>query len=430
MLSFPRRRESSVLNSFLDTGFRRYDVKGVMQSSRSFCAMKKRYLVDNILSDVNEKMVFIGGARQVGKTSMARYIAENHFKSADYLNWDAREDRQNILQARFKGDAEIILFDEIHKYKNWKNYLKGQFDKHRNDFKILVTGSARLDVYRRGGDSLLGRYFYYRLHPFSLAEGLEKLNIVKPMEEIPIDGIMSDAGKVFAALMKFGGFPEPFLKQSEKDWRRWQSNRLERIIKEDIRDLENLRDLSAMQILVDILPSKVGSLLSLNSLREDISVAHKTIANWMDILERFYYHFRIYPYAHKKIKSLKKEPKLYLWDWSEINDNDGARLENIVASHLLKLCHYLHDVDGYKTDLHFLRDIDGREVDFLVTSDGKPWFAVEVKSSAKDISKTLNYFGAKLDIPFLYQVVDERDIDVRQDNVRILSAEKFLQSLI
>ena len=293
-----------------------------------------------------------------------------------------------------------------------------------------MTGSARLDVYRRGGDSLLGRYFYYRLHPFSLAEGLEKLNIVKPMEEIPIDGIMSDAGKVFAALMKFGGFPEPFLKQSEKDWRRWHSNRLERLIKEDIRDLENLRDLSAMQILVDILPSKVGSLLSLNSLREDISVAHKTIANWMDILERFYYHFRIYPYAHKKIKSLKKEPKLYLWDWSEINDNDGARLENIVASHLLKLCHYLHDVDGYKTDLHFLRDIDGREVDFLVTSDGKPWFAVEVKSSAKDISKTLNYFGAKLDIPFLYQVVDERDIDVRQDNVRILSAEKFLQSLI
>jgi uncharacterized protein len=180
--------------------------------------MKKRYLVDNILSDVNEKMVFIGGARQVGKTSMARQIAENHFKSADYLNWDAREDRQNILQARFKGDAEIILFDEIHKYKNWKNYLKGQFDKHRNDFKILVTGSARLDVYRRGGDSLLGRYFYYRLHPFSLAESLEKLNIVKPMEEIPIDGIMSDACKVFAALMKFGGFPEPFLKQSEKDW--------------------------------------------------------------------------------------------------------------------------------------------------------------------------------------------------------------------
>ena len=138
MLSFPRRRESSVFNSFLDTGFRRYDVKGVMQSSRSFCAMKKRYLVDNIRRDLDEKMVFIGGARQVGKTSMATYIADNHYKSSDYLNWDVREDRKNIIQAAFKGDAEIILFDEIHKYKDWKNYLKGQFDKHRKDYKILV----------------------------------------------------------------------------------------------------------------------------------------------------------------------------------------------------------------------------------------------------------------------------------------------------
>ena len=392
--------------------------------------MKKRYLVEDILSDLNEKMVFIGGARQVGKTSLAKFIAENHFRSTQYLTWDAREDRQSILQAKFKGDADIVLFDEIHKYKNWKNYLKGQFDKHHTDFNIIVTGSARLDVYRRGGDSLMGRYFYYRLHPFSLAEYFEKRNIVKPMEDIAIDQMPADASGAFAALLKFGGFPEPFLKQSEKDWRRWRLQRLERLIKEDIRDLENVRDLSAMQILVDMLPSKVGSLLSLNSLREDIQVAHKTIANWMDILERFYYHFRVYPYAHNKIKSLKKEPKLYLWDWSEVTGNDGAKLENIVASHLLKLCHFLQDVDGYKMDLHFLRDIDGREVDFLVTNDARPWFAVEVKSSVKDISKTLPYFGAKLEIPFLYQLVDERDVDIRKDKVRILSAEKFLQAIV
>jgi len=392
--------------------------------------MKKRYLVDDIRRDLDEKMVFIGGARQVGKTSMARYIAENHYKSSDYLNWDVREDRKNIIQSIFKGDAEIILFDEIHKYKDWKNYLKGQFDKHRGDFKILVTGSARLDVYRRGGDSLMGRYFYYRLHPFSLAECLEKLNPLKPSEEININPASSEASEALAALMKFGGFPEPFLKQDERSLRRWHGQRLERLVKEDIRDLENIKDLSAMQILVDLLPTKVGSLLSLNSLREDLAVAHKTAANWMDILERFYYHFRIYPFAHKKIKSLKKEPKLYLWDWSEITNNDGAKLENIAASHLLKLCHYLNDVDGYKTDLHFLRDIDGREVDFLVTEDGIPWFAVEVKSSAKDISKTLSYFGNKLDIPFLYQLVDERNIDIKKEKIRILSMEKFLASLV
>ena len=392
--------------------------------------MKKRYLVDNILRDLNEKMVFIGGARQVGKTSMAQYIAEKHYKSSDYLNWDVREDRRNIIQSSFKGDAKIILFDEIHKYKDWKNYLKGQFDKHRKEFKILVTGSARLDVYRRGGDSLMGRYFYYRLHPFSLAECNGKINPLKPLDEINIAYTPVEASEALAALLKFGGFPEPFLKQSERDLRRWHSQRLERLVKEDVRDLENIRDLSAMQLLVDTIPTKVGSLLSLNSMREDLAVAHKTVANWMDILERFYYHFRIYPFSHKKIKSLKKEPKLYLWDWSEITNNAGAKLENVVASHLLKLCHYLHDVDGYKTELYFLRDIDGREVDFLVTYGGKPWFAVEVKSSAKEIAKSLTYFGNKLDIPFLYQIVDERNIDIRKDKIRILSMEKFLLSLV
>lgn len=392
--------------------------------------MKKRYLVDTVLRDLEEKMVFVGGARQVGKTSMAKYIAAKHFKSSNYLNWDAREDRKNIIRATFKGDAQIILFDEIHKYKDWKNYLKGQFDKHHKDFKILVTGSARLDVYRRGGDSLLGRYFYYRLHPFSLAESHGKINQLKPLHEIEIHNEPFEASNGLASLLKFGGFPEPFLKQSERDLRRWHAQRSELLVKEDIRDLENIRDLSSLQILVDLIPTKVASLLSLNSLREDLSVTHKTVANWMDVLEKFYYHFRVYPFNHKKIKSLKKTPKIYLWDWSEITDNTGAKLENIVASHLLKLCHHLHDADGYQTDVSFLRDIDGREVDFLVTEGGKPWFAVEVKSSAKDISKGLTYFGDRLNIPFLYQLVDERSIDIKKDKIRVLSIEKFLLSLV
>lgn len=392
--------------------------------------MKKRYLVDDVLRDLGEKMVFIGGARQVGKTSMAKYIAEKHYRSSDYLNWDVREDRRNIIQSSFKGDAGIVLLDEIHKYKDWKNYLKGQFDKHRDDFKILVTGSARLDVYRRGGDSLMGRYFYYRLHPFSLAECCRTRNPLKPQDEIPVPSATTEAREALTALVKFGGFPEPFLKQADRDLRRWHALRVDRLVKEDIRDLETLRDLSALQVLVDLLPARVGSLLSLNALREDLAVAHKTVTHWMDILERFYYHFRIYPFSHKKIRSLKKEPKLYLWDWSEITDNRGATLENIVASHLLKLCHYLNDVDGYKTELYFLRDVDGREVDFLVTEGRKPWFAVEVKSSAKDVSKSLSYFGHKLAIPFLYQLVDERNIDTRMDNIRILSMEKFLLALV
>src|SRR4030066_16236 len=275
--------------------------------------MKKRYLTPHILRDLNEKMGFIGGARQVGKTSLAKYIAENYFKHYDYLNWDARDDRKNILQSQFKGNAEIVPFKEI--------------------------------VFQESGK-----------------ETKEALEIA----------------------LKFGGFPEPLLKQNEKELRRWHNQRVERLGREDIRDLENIRELSLLHVLVDILPDRVGSLLSLNSLREDLSVAHKTVAHWMDILERFYYHFRIYPFHHKKIRSLKKEPKLYLWDWSEVPDERGARLENIVASHLLKMCHFLNDVEGYKTDLHFLRDAEAREVDFLVTESGKPWFAVEVKSNSRE----------------------------------------------
>lgn len=392
--------------------------------------MKKRYLVEQVLRDLGEKMVFIGGPRQVGKTSLATYLAENHFPSYDYLNWDSRDDRRRILRSEFKGDARIVLFDEIHKYKDWKNYLKGQFDKHKKDFYILVTGSARLDVYRRGGDSLMGRYYYYRLHPFSVAEFLEKKNEIAPGKEIVPAEPAAGMKEATEAALKFGGFPEPFLKQSERELRRWHNQRVERLVREDIRDLENIRDLSLLQLLVDSLPERVGSLLSLNSLREDLSVAHKTVSKWMDVLEKFYYHFRIYPFHHKKIRSLKKEPKLYLWDWSEAPDGGGARLENMVASHLLKTSHFLNDVEGYKTDLHFLRDMDGREVDFLVTEKGKPWFAVEVKAASKEVSKSLTYFGERMEIPFLYQIVYGKDIDLRVGKVRILSLDRFLFSLV
>lgn len=366
----------------------------------------------------------------MGKTSLAQYIAQNYFNSYEYLNWDYRDDRKTLLGSMFKGDADIILFDEIHKYKDWKNYLKGQFDKHKNDFKMLVTGSARLDVYRKGGDSLMGRYYYYRLHPFSLPELLGRCNNLVPFEEIKFSPVAKESSEAFAILYKFGGFPEPLFAQDEETLRRWHKQRLERLIKEDIRDLENIRDLSSMQIMLDILPEKVGSLLSLNSLREDISVAHKTISKWAEIFERFYYHFRIYPFSHKRFKALKKEPKLYLYDWSEINNNEAAKIENVVASHLLKTCHYLNDTSGYKTELFFLRDIEGREVDFLVVENGKPWVAVEVKSSAKEISRNLSYFDDKLNIPFLYHLTAEKNIDFRKDKIRVMSIDKFLLALV
>ena len=205
--------------------------------------------------------------------------------------------------------------------------------------------------------------------------------------------------------------------------------RMERLVKDDIRDIETIRDLSALQILVDLLPAKVGSLLSLNSLREDLLVAHGTITLWMDILEKFYYHFRIYPFSASTIKSLRKESKMYLWDWSQVPD-ENAKLENIVASHLLKLCHFLHDANGHKAELFYLRDNEQREVDFLVTVDKKPWLAVEVKNSDQKVSKNLLYFGRKLNIPFKYQLVNLPDLDFLQKDVRVMSIDKFLSGLI
>ncbi len=369
-------------------------------------------------------MVFIGGPRQVGKTTLAKYIGR---ENSMYLNWDNPIHRMKIIKLQFLSDSGILIFDEIHKYKKWKNYVKGIYDTY-DKYKILVTGSARLNLYRKGEDSLQGRYHYYRLHPFSVAELPNTKRYFKPFSEIEfVDD--SKIYKNFDELLVFGGFPEPFFDKDKQILRRWHNERVDRLIKEDIRDIEMIRDLSALQILVEILPDKVGSLLSLNNLRQDLEVAHKTISLWMDILEKFYFHYRIYPFRSSLIKSLRKEPKMFLWDWSRV-ENPGAKLENVVASHLLKFVHYYYDFLGYKTELHYLRDINGNEVDFIVISNKKPWFAVEVKTSDTKPSKNLKYFTRKLKIPYSYQLVYNKNIDIMQDNIRVMSVPKFLSGLV
>ena len=230
------------------------------------------------------------------------------------------------------------------------------------------------------------------------------------------------------ALDTFGGFPEPFTKQNMRHLRRWHNEKIERMFREDIRDLEAIRDIGNMKLMSDMLPTKVGASLSLNSIREDLEVSHRAVTHWMDVLESFYYHFRIYPYTSKKIRSLKKEPKLYLWDWSEVTD-DGRRFENLIASHLLKFVHFLTEYEGHRAELSYLRDVDKREVDFLVTIDGKPWFAVEAKLADTALSPSLGYFRDRLSIPYVYQVVKKENIDLLEKGGRILSAAKFLAAL-
>ncbi|MDO8626439.1 MAG: ATP-binding protein [Candidatus Magasanikbacteria bacterium] len=387
----------------------------------------KRYLEKIIANDLDKKMVFVGGPRQVGKTTLAHSIGNNALTPSDYLNWDNRADRQRILKQQFMGDSRLVIFDELHKYRQWKNYLKGLYDTNNQKYALLITGSARLDLYRHGGDSLMGRYHYFRLHPFSIAELLNLTPNIIVGKSLSFSSLNSRSA--YDSLFKWGGFPEPLFTKDERHLRRWQNERLDRLIEDDIRDVELVRDLSSLQVLNELLPSKVGALFSLNSLREDLGVTHKTIAHWVEILERFYYHYRIYPYQATAIKSLRKEPKLYLWDWSVL-ENSAARLENIVASHLLKFVHYLKDADGHNVELFFLRDVAGREIDFLITHHREPWFAVEVKLSDTTPSKNLNYFEQRLKIPFLYQIVETPNVDWQEKNVRVMSVDKFLNALI
>ena len=388
-----------------------------------------RYLSKLIENDLKEKMVFIGGPRQVGKTTLAKKIGDTAYAGrTPYLNWDARGDRKAVMESAFDGKARLVIFDEIHKYRHWKNYLKGLYDKRKEEIDILVTGSSRLDIFRKGGDSLLGRYFYYRLHPLSVGELCGNRKVPEPFKDFMPAAALSAAG-IYKRLRKFGGFPEMYMKQSATALRRWHNNRIDRLVKEDIRDIESVRDLSGLQVLTQLLPGKVGSLLSLNSLTEDLQVSFKTVRLWVDILERFYYHFRIYPYQSTLIKSLRKEPKLYLWDWSELQD-EGAALENMTASHLLKLCHFLYDAQGHKAQLWFLRDKQQREVDFLVTVGGKPWFCVEVKKDQDTVSGGLLYFKDRLKVPMSFQVVEREGVDVKKQGVRIISVSDFLSCLV
>jgi hypothetical protein len=386
-----------------------------------------RSLQPSVVADLAERMVFVAGPRQVGKTTLARQILAAHAAGA-YLSCDRREDRRAALAARWPAGDALVVLDELHKLRGWKRWLKGEFDHHRDHLRFLVTGSARLDVYRRGGDSLQGRYRHYRLHPFTYAE-LEQPG-ARPLPEPGAELAIPARGAVgtVRALHRFGGFPEPFLAASERTLRRWQRERLDRFFREDVRDLEALRELSGIQLLGDLLPERVGAPLSLNSLREDLDASHRGVSHWVDVLERLYFAFRVTPYTAKAIRGLRKMPKAYLWDSSLVPD-PGARFENLVALHLLTLCHRLEDAEGHRMGLHYLRDLHGREVDFLVTVDRRPWFAVEAKLSDRVVSPTLRYFKDRLGLASAYQVSLEGERDFVQAGIRCVPAHLFLGAL-
>jgi len=374
----------------------------------SIIEIMKRYLAEQIVKDLKAKMVFLGGPRQVGKTTLAKQILPD---KNGYLNWDIAEHREKILKRELPV-SKTIVFDEIHKYRSWRNYLKGIYDKSGKEIQILVTGSARLDIYRFGGDSLQGRYHYLRLHPLSVKEA----------------GIKNK--KDLMELLEFGGFPEPFLGKSQIEAKRWSREYRQRFLKEDVVSLEHIKDLGNLELLVMRLPELVGSPLSINALREDLQVSHKTLSKWTDVLERMYSIFRLSPFGAPKIRAVKKEQKHYHFDWTLVSDM-SKRFENLVASHLLKWVHFEEDTKGRDIELRYFRDIDGREVDFVVVEDKKPIMFVEVKWSDDAVSRGLKYLKARFqDVP-AWQIHAAGIKDYKTpEGVRVTPAISFLNEFI
>ncbi|MDA8327163.1 MAG: ATP-binding protein [Nitrospiraceae bacterium] len=372
--------------------------------------MKKfiRYLTKQVKEDLTRKMVFIGGPRQVGKTTLAKSLLPDN---AGYLNWDAPEHREKILGNALPGTG-FLVFDEIHKYRQWRNFLKGLYDTRAQGLKILVTGSARLDIYRYGGDSLQGRYHYLRLHPLSTAE----LKIL--------------SRKDFNELFRLGGFPEPFFSSSEIQAKRWSREYRTRLIREDVLSVERIQDVGQLELLVMRLPELVGSPLSLNALREDLQIAHKTVSRWLDSLERMYAIFRLLPFGAPGIRAVKKERKHYHFDWTLVKD-PAARFENMVAVHLLKWVHFEEDTKGRDLELRYFRDVDGREVDFVVLECGKPIELIECKWSDKEISGPLKYMKFRFKNAHARQIYAEGMKDyVSKDGIAVMPAWKYLAQLV
>lgn len=348
-----------------------------------------RYLAPYIIEDLRSKMVFVSGPRQVGKTTLAKAILKDHFPSGRYLNWDLDEDRQDILKKRWDSENKLLILDELHKFPRWKTWIKGIYDTSSSSHAFLVTGSARLDVYRRGGDSLMGRYHPWRLHPFTL-------------DELPPKMSQKEG---FKRLLTIGGFPEPFLSGDERETRRWRRERFDRVLREDIRDLESIRNIQLLGIFLDMLRERVGNLITLSNMATDLQISPKTARSWLEVLERMYVVFTVRPYTKSLPRAVLKPPKVYFFDNGDCRTGEGERFENLVASTLLKRLHFLEDRDGYRYELRYLRDKEGREIDFVVVKENRLEELIEVKWSDENISKPLGYYTDRLNPPKATQIV-------------------------
>lgn len=370
-----------------------------------------RYLSEHIAKDLRKKLVILSGPRQVGKTTLAKTLMDSR---AEYLNWDVRSDQRVIRKVGWPKDASLVILDELHKYRTWKSFLKGVVDEHENNPNLLVTGSARLEIFRKGGDALTGRCFSYRLHPIDLSE----LSTFKP--ELP-------AAEQVSYLLEHGGFPESLL--CPEDSERLLNDRLDFVLREDLRDLSKTSASRSIELLVELLRERAGSSLNYSNLAKDLSVAPATVKSWVELLEKLYLVFLVPAYSRRFSRSIRKEHKLYFYDCSAAYDDHGARLENLAACSLLKYCHFRTDTTGVRTRLYYFRDKEKREVDFIVTEKNVVKWCIEVKSSDDTLHKPLLYFQERARAQEAFQLVYNLDRAKEIKGVKIVSLADWLRAL-
>ena len=371
--------------------------------------MMKRAIEDQLRIDVQKKMVLLAGPRQVGKTTLSKSLVAHH----QYLNFDDSDDRKIILKKAWDRTQDLVILDELHKKPKWKSWIKGIYDTEGNKPSLLITGSARLDIHRKGGDSLAGRHFLHRLHPLSLAELRDQVSPTEALETI----------------LKVGGFPEPFLNGEEAYAKRWRSSHLDRILREDLIDLEPVRQIKSIEILVDLLSDRVGSPISYANLARDLEVSPHSVKKWIGLLEMLYVVFVVPPFSRNMARALLKESKIYFYDIGRIENNLAARFENVVALSLLKDLHMREDALGERNQLYYLRDKEKREVDFLTLVDRKIESLVEVKVSDDSVSKSLVYFKERLHPKRTFQIVKDLKKEQTSRGIQVQSATKFLTHL-
>lgn len=379
--------------------------------------METRSLYIRIWQELSahKPMIFLVGPRQAGKTTLAHLISRS-FPNHVYFNWDIADQRVEFLQKpaffttmeRQDTSTPLVIFDEIHKYKEWKNYLKGIYDQFHKEYRFLVSGSGRLDIYQKGGDSLAGRYFLFHLWPFTIAELADRSRDMDSFLRNPFQMEMADRNtlqEIWQGLSELSGFPAPYLTGRKTNYRRWTNTYSRQLIREDIRDLTDIKSIGELESLYFLLPSRVGSPLSIPSLASDLKVSYNSVQSWLAVFELFFLTFTIGPWTRRIARAIQKERKTYLWDAPRVKD-PGARFENMVAIELYRAVNGWNDMGYGAFSLHFIKNKDQQEVDFIIANDGDPVILIEAKRADVEPSKALRKFQDFLKTPAVQLVED------------------------